>query len=74
MSVVPATSRRRTSRVAIVLVVAGLVVLLLAANAHLVYVAVTSQPDCVTHLRQGDIAQAGSFRAAKSACSPGGGS
>jgi hypothetical protein len=57
---------------AIGLVAAGLVVLVLAANAHLVYVSVTSQPDCVAHLKQGDAAQAGSFRAATSACSPGG--
>ena len=58
-------------RAAIGLVVAGLVVLVLAANAHLVYVAVTSQPDCVAHLKQADATQSGSFRAAKSACSPG---
>lgn len=37
------------------------------ANAHLVYVAVSSQPDCVAHLKapSGD---AKTFRAAKSAC------
>ena len=58
-------------KAAIGLVVAGLVVLVLAANAHLVYVAVTSQPDCVAHLKQADAGQSGSFRAAKSACSPG---
>lgn len=53
------------------LVAAGLVVLVLAANAHLVYVAVTTQPDCVAHLRQADAGHSGSYRAAKSACSPG---
>jgi hypothetical protein len=63
--------RRRTSRTAIGLIVASLVLLLLAANAHLVYVAVTSQPDCVAHLKQGDAGPSGTFRAAKSACSPG---
>lgn len=41
-----------------------------AANWHLVYVAVTSQPDCVAHLRVGDgDAARGAFSAAKSACS-----
>ena len=54
------------------LVVAGLVALVLAANAHLVYVAVTTQPDCVAHLKQSDVGHSGSYRAAKSACSAGG--
>ena len=71
MSVALSTRKRLTSRAAIGLIVAGLVLLLGAANAHLVYMAVTSQPDCVAHLRQGDEAASGSFRAAKSACSPG---
>ncbi len=62
-----------------ILVAAGLA-LVIGANAHLVYVAVTSQPDCVDHVRVGDAkrgdaekgdAEKGSFRAAKSACSPG---
>ncbi|TXL82253.1 hypothetical protein FHP25_00710 [Vineibacter terrae] len=52
------------------LVGAGLLLVVLA-NAHLVYVAVTSQPDCVTHLRAGErAADPGQFRAAKSSCSP----
>lgn len=53
-------------------VVGGLVALVLAANAHLVYVAVTTQPDCVSHHKQADTGHRGSYRAAKSACSPGG--
>jgi predicted dinucleotide-binding enzyme len=45
--------------------------LLFAANAHLVYVAMTSQPDCVAHLRSGDNPNAAAqFRAAKSSCKP----
>lgn len=49
---------------------AGLL-LLIGANAHLVYVAATSQPDCVAHVRQGEEARgAVRFSAAKSACSP----
>ena len=46
----------------------GLIVLA-AANAHLVYVAVTSQPDCVAHLRQGEGNGTTSFSAATSSCS-----
>lgn len=37
------------------------------ANAHLVQVAVSSQPDCVPHLKSPD-GSAGAYRAAKSAC------
>jgi hypothetical protein len=40
---------------------------LVGANAHLLYVAVTSQPDCVPHVRPGD-ARSRSFSARKSAC------
>jgi len=58
------------ARTAIGLSVLAALLLLAGANAHLVYVAVTSQPDCVDHVRTGD-AERGSFRAAKSACSPG---
>lgn len=72
MSAASSPRVRRTSRLVIGLVATGLVVLVLAANAHLLYVSVTSQPDCVAHLKPGDSAQSGSFRAAKSACSPGG--
>jgi hypothetical protein len=42
---------------------AGLVILV-AANAHLVYVAVTSQPDCVPHQK----GEGSAYQAAKSAC------
>jgi hypothetical protein len=44
---------------------AGLL-LVAAANAHLVYVAVSSQPECVPHLKEAGTS--GSYRAAKSAC------
>lgn len=37
------------------------------ANVHLVYVALSSQPDCVPHLKAPDPGGT-SFRAAKSAC------
>lgn len=46
----------------------GLIVLV-AANAHLLYVAVSSQPDCVAHLRHGEGNGTNSFSAATSSCS-----
>ncbi len=46
-------------------------VLLGAANWHLVHVAVTSQPDCVAHVRPGDgDPQRGILGAARSSCTP----
>jgi hypothetical protein len=42
------------------------IVLFLAANAHLVYVALATQPDCVPHAKSPG--KDGSFRAARSAC------
>lgn len=51
------------------LAVAAGIALLVLANAHFVYVAVGSQPECVAHLKAGDAA-AGSalFSAAKPSC------
>jgi len=50
------------------LVAAALAIVILA-NAHLVYVATTTQPRCVAHVKAGDPAQsAGSFSAAGSSC------
>lgn len=46
----------------------GLIVLA-AANAHLLYVAVFSQPGCVAHLRHGEGNGTTSFSAATSSCS-----
>lgn len=46
----------------------GLIVLV-AANVHLVYVAVSSQPDCVAHVRHGQGNGTNSFSAATSSCS-----
>ena len=51
------------------LLVAGCLLLVLGANAHLLYVALTSQPGCVPHARAGDgTAKPGQFSVAKSAC------
>ena len=45
--------------------------LVIGANAHFLYVALTSQPECVAHLRPGEgDAQSGAFSAAQSDCSP----
>ena len=41
----------------------------IAANAHLLYVAVSSQPDCVAHVRHGEGNGSTSFSAATSSCS-----
>ena len=71
MSGAPSIGRRRKGRMAIGLIVVAGLLLLAGANAHFVYMAVTSQPGCVAHLRPGDAEAGGSFRAAQSACSPG---
>lgn len=51
---------------------AGLgLLIVIGANGHLVYVAMTSQPDCVDHVRQG--AGGGTttrLSAARSSCTP----
>jgi hypothetical protein len=73
MNVALSARRHRLNRAAVTLIVAGLLLLLAAANFHLVYVAVSSQPGCVPHLTQGGArVPDGSFSAATSACSPGG--
>lgn len=59
-------SRWRSTRRMLVLSAMVIIGVLVAANAHLVYVAFTSQPDCVTHLK--DVGDHGTYRAAKSAC------
>jgi hypothetical protein len=64
------TLTKRGRRMVGVLIAAGLL-LVAAANWHLVYVAVTSQPDCVAHLRAGSAQSSGQFSAAKSSCTPG---
>lgn len=59
------TAALRTKLIVGLAVFAGLA-LLAAANTHLVYVAFTSQPDCVSHLKAPG--PAGTYRAADSAC------
>ena len=69
MNVVGATSPTSRKRIVLWLLIGSGILLLTAANSHLVYVAFTSQPDCVVHLRPGEgSAQPGHFSAAKSSC------
>lgn len=63
----PQVPRRRPyGRLLIGLAVLAGVLVLAGANAHLVYVAATSQPDCVTHAKLPSAD--GPYRAAKSSC------
>ncbi|MBP1887990.1 hypothetical protein [Sinorhizobium mexicanum] len=62
------TSRGRVGRTGIALGIAFGVALVASANAHLVYVAVTSQPDCVPHRRVGETSTQTAFAAAQSEC------
>jgi len=65
------STRRRATKSATVwlLVVAGLL-LVAGAHAHLVYVALVSQPACVDHVRAGESGARGAYSAARSACVP----
>ena len=58
---------RAKARLVVGLIVSAVVLLLVLANAHLVYVATTSQPECIPHLKTSG-ETSGAFRAAKSAC------
>lgn len=69
--IAPITHSSRMARAAMWLLVAGGGLLLAAANWQLVDLAITSQPACVDHLRQGEgNAARGEFGAAGSACTP----
>jgi hypothetical protein len=64
-----AAARRQKIRFIVALAVGGGLLALALANLHLVYVAVSTQPDCVAHLKRGESASVpGSFSAARSAC------
>ncbi len=54
-------------RTTALLLVGAALALLLFANAHLVYVAIVSQPDCIAHLKTVSDTP-GDYRAAGSAC------
>lgn len=63
------TKRMFAGRTTLWLAIGAGVLLLIGAHVHLVYVAMTSQPDCVAHLKLGD-GEEQAFSAAQSACSP----
>ena len=41
---------------------------LVLANAHLVYAAITSQPECIAHQKPGIGGESGAYSAAQSSC------
>ena len=58
------------SKTALWLGVGALAILVLGANAHLLYVAIASQPDCVAHQAPGVASDhTVTFSAAQSSCS-----
>jgi hypothetical protein len=60
-------TRKNRPYLLVILIAAAGLALFFSANAHLFYVAVTTQPDCVPHLK-GSGEAAGAYRAAKSSC------
>jgi hypothetical protein len=71
MSGAGAVPRRVRTRPFVWAAIGAGILLLLIANSHLVYVAITSQPECVAHLRQGEgVSGEGKFSAARSSCTP----
>lgn len=69
MSAATASEKGAKIKAAIWLSVAVCVIVFLAANTHLVYVAISSEPDCVAHIRRGESSGENSFSAATSSCS-----
>ena len=63
----PAGRGRRNWRLIAAAIAAAVMVVFIAANAHFIYVAFTSQPDCVPHAKEAGTA-GGALRAANSAC------
>lgn len=67
----PDKQRRARPMIGLWVLLAVVAAVFIAANAHLLYVAVMSQPACLTHLEQGQgDATRGLFSAAESSCSP----
>lgn len=62
----PARDGRRNWRLIAAAIAAAVMAVFLAANAHFIYIAFTSQPDCVPHAKEAGTA--GAFRAANSSC------
>jgi hypothetical protein len=71
MKATAAPTRVASTRFALWLIVGCGLLLLAAANIHLVYVATTTEPGCVAHAAQGKAdAARGRFAAAQSSCTP----
>ena len=66
MTAAPTRKQRRIPVSAWLLIPAAIAVLFVGANAHMLYVAIKSQPECVAHLKESG--SAGQFMAAKPAC------
>lgn len=64
----PSIGSRLDWRLLSVLLVAAGLGILIAANAHLVYVAFQSQPECVPHTKMAAKGEGAPLRAARSAC------
>jgi hypothetical protein len=61
----------RRGRLTMWVIATAILLVFTVANWHFIYVAVTSQPDCVSHLRLGNgNAAQGAFSAAQSSCTP----
>jgi hypothetical protein len=70
MTQIGATEGIARNKAVIWLLVGAGLLLVVFANIHLVYVAASTQPDCVAHLRPGNGAsERGQFSAAGSSCS-----
>lgn len=64
-------ARRLKTKTLIWMAVAAGLLLVAVANAHFVYVAFSSQPDCIDHIKRGvAVAAPGKFSAASSSCTP----
>jgi len=57
---------RRNWRLISAALAAAVLAVFIAANAHFIYVAFSSQPDCVPHAKQAT--EGGALRAAESSC------
>jgi hypothetical protein len=66
MTAAPTPKQRRVPALVWLLIPAAVAVVFVGANAHMLYVALKSQPECVAHLKQSG--SAGQFMAAKPAC------
>lgn len=64
----PPPRRGGRGRVVLIAVVAAGLAGLIAANAHLVYLALTSQPECVPHIKDGSGPPGARYAPARSSC------